>query len=98
MSYLDGELLLLASEPGPNVCLHLAWGSLLEQPYQQGIAGRPCQVLAQLRKQCRNVIVDAHHVLLALCFLSKGGDYDDPHEPVHSITQSDISRWGVHWR
>ena len=46
--YLYSELLLLASEPGPHICLLLAWGSPEEQVNQQGIAGRPCQVLTQL--------------------------------------------------
>ncbi len=46
--YLYSELLLLASEPGPHICLLLAWGSLEEQVDQQGIAGRPRQVLTQL--------------------------------------------------
>ncbi len=47
-NYLYSELLLLASEPGPHICLLLAWGSPEEQIDQQGIAGRPCQILTQL--------------------------------------------------
>ena len=65
--YLDGELLLLAPKPSPDIGLHLAWGCLLQQPHQQGIAGRPSQILAELCKDLCQVIVDAHYMLLTCC-------------------------------
>ncbi len=79
--YLYSELLLLASEPGPHICLLLVWGSPEEQVHQQGIAGRPCQVLTQLCYEHSQVIVDANLLLLGVCLLSESGDYDYPQEP-----------------
>lgn len=67
--HLDGELLLLAPQPSPYVGLHLAGGRPPQQPHQQGIAGRPSQVLAELCKDLCQVIVDAHDMLLTCCCL-----------------------------
>ena len=71
LQYLDGELLLLAPETSPYIGLHLAWGCLPQQPHQQGVAGCPSQVLAELCKYVCQVIVDAHHMLLTCCCLSE---------------------------
>ncbi len=71
MLHLNGELLLLTPESSPNIGLQSAWGSFLKQPHQQGIAGRPCQVLGELLEQDCQVIMHAHHTGLCLGLLSE---------------------------
>ena len=50
IQHLNGKLRLLPSESGPHIDLHLSGSCLPQQPCQEGIAGRPPQVLAQLTK------------------------------------------------
>ena len=64
LTHLHGELVLLASEAGPYISLHLARGCTLEHSHQQGIARCPTQVLTELCKEGGNIVVDAHYVLL----------------------------------
>ena len=89
---LDSECLLLASQSCPHIGLHLTRGGFLEQPCQQGIAGRPCQPLALLLEQHCQIIVDAHHMLLTGGRLSERGHYDDPQEPADRLNVVDSFR------
>jgi len=81
MLHLNGELLLLTPESSPHIGLHSARGSFPKQPHQQGIAGRPCQVLGELLEQDCQVIMHAHHTGLCLGLLSERGHYDTPQKP-----------------
>ena len=81
MSCLDGKLLLLASQPGPHIGLHPAGGSPLKQGCEQGIAGCPSQVLAQLSEQDSQVVVNADDTFLGSRLLPEAGDYDDSQKP-----------------